>query len=945
VSAAKRTLLLAISLLALVAVFIVGAAGGAPPGKDHEAPSAPSNLRVSVATQTLVRVAWDASSDNVAVAGYYVFGDRGKATLDTGLDKPEYTLSGLSCGQSSTLTIVAFDDAQNRSDKSTLTVSSAPCTDTLPPTTPSGFTQVATSDNAVVVAWNPSVDNVGVVGYDVYRNLQRIANPSEPTATLSGLACGSSYDYTVDAVDAAGNHSLFARTYVQTSACASSSPPPPPTPPPPSTDTQAPSTPGGLAASNITQNGLTLSWNPSTDNVQVTGYDLYRNGTKLTSVTSTSAGQSGLSCGISYTFAVVARDAAGNSSPSAQLTAATSACSASSSGDTTPPSAPTGLAASNTTQTGLALNWSAATDNLGVTAYDVYRNGTKVTSVTSTSAGQNGLSCGTSYTFAVVARDAAGNSSPSAQLTAATSACSASSSSTDTTPPSAPTGLNIVGATGSSVALAWSASSDNVGVVGYRVYVNGSFASSTAQRGITVATLNCGSAYTFEVAAFDAEGNTSNRASVIGSTLACPDTQAPSAPTGVVASSRTATSIALIWNASTDNVGVVGYGLYRAYTATSSSSSTTGIFSGLTCNTNYTLAVDAYDAAGNRSNLTTVMVSTTACPDTQAPSTPSGLAASNVTQSGLTLTWNPSADNVAVTSYDVFRNGQKTATVTGTSSSQTGLACATSYTFSVAARDAAGNTSPQAQTSASTAACSTAAPEPTAASLYSADFETGDFSQVRSQQESTPDRITLTTSNPLQGTYSALVKDGPSDSNIAGSQTSLRAEMEFGTISQGFFGGGSLEGKDTWITWNEKLDSNWEIGQTWAVITQFLGATGSGWPMFAIQANGPAPGKLYAVVRGGPVSETAQAAVIADPLPLGQTLSFKVYHHWSTGSGGVVKVWLNGALKATINGPNLFIGYESTPYQKGGIYRSSSGITRDSQLWIDNVRWSKSDPG
>jgi Polysaccharide lyase len=74
-------------------------------------------------------------------------------------------------------------------------------------------------------------------------------------------------------------------------------------------------------------------------------------------------------------------------------------------------------------------------------------------------------------------------------------------------------------------------------------------------------------------------------------------------------------------------------------------------------------------------------------------------------------------------------------------------------------------------------------------------------------------------------------------------------------------------------------------------------------------------------------------------------LSFKVYHHWSTGSGGVVKVWLNGALKATISGPNLFIGYESTPYQKGGIYRSSSGITRDSQLWIDNVRWSKSDPG
>ena len=273
-AAAKRTLLLAASLLALVAVSVVGAAGGAPPGKDREAPSAPKNLRVSDVTQTLVRLAWDPSTDNVAVAGYYVFGDRGKATVETGLDKPEYTLNGLACGQSSDLTVVAFDDAQNRSEKATMTVSSAPCTDTLPPATPSGFKQVATSDDAVVLAWNPSADNVGVVGYGVYRNLQRIASPSDPTVPLAGLACGSSYDYAVDAVDAAGNRSLLAKAYVQTSACPSSSPPPPA--PAPSPDTQAPSTPSGLAAASVTQSALTLSWNPSTDNVQVTGYDLYR---------------------------------------------------------------------------------------------------------------------------------------------------------------------------------------------------------------------------------------------------------------------------------------------------------------------------------------------------------------------------------------------------------------------------------------------------------------------------------------------------------------------------------------------------------------------------------------------------------------------------------------------------------------------------------------------
>ena len=57
------------------------------------------------------------------------------------------------------------------------------------------------------------------------------------------------------------------------------------------------------------------------------------------------------------------------------------------------------------------MTWNASTDNVGVTGYDVYRNGTKMATVTSTSSSQTGLACGTSYTFGVVARDAAGNSS------------------------------------------------------------------------------------------------------------------------------------------------------------------------------------------------------------------------------------------------------------------------------------------------------------------------------------------------------------------------------------------------------------------------------------------------------------------------------------------------------------------------------------------------------
>lgn len=222
---------------------------------------------------------------------------------------------------------------------------------------------------------------------------------------------------------------------------------------------------------------------------------------------------------------------------------------------------------------------------------------------------------------------------------------------------------------------------------------------------MTVSNLTCGTSYTFEVDAYDVAGNHSTRAAVTASTSACADTQPPTTPTNVSASSRTATSIALSWSPSADNVGVVGYGLYRGGTLVGTSAGTTGIFSGLVCNTNYTLAVDAYDGANNRSAKTTVMVATTACPDTSSPSAPTGLAASSVTQTSLTLTWSASIDNVGVTGYDVYRNGTKMASGSATSSSQTGLACGTSYSFAVAAYDAAGNASSQATLNASTSAC------------------------------------------------------------------------------------------------------------------------------------------------------------------------------------------------------------------------------------------------
>uniref|UniRef100_UPI00404B6343 GEVED domain-containing protein n=1 Tax=Gelidibacter sp. TaxID=2018083 RepID=UPI00404B6343 len=173
-----------------------------------------------------------------------------------------------------------------------------------------------------------------------------------------------------------------------------------------------------------------------------------------------------------------------------------------------------------------------------------------------------------------------------------------------------------------------------------------------------------------------------------------PDVTAPSAPTNLTASGTTQTTTNLSWNASTDNVGVTGYDVYRGATLIASVTGTTYQATGLTASTTYTFSVRAKDAAGNiSSSSNTVNVTTLSPPDTQAPSAPTNLTASGTTQTTTNLSWNASTDNVGVTGYDVYRGATLIASVTGTTYQATGLSPNTSYTFSVRAKDAAGNVS------------------------------------------------------------------------------------------------------------------------------------------------------------------------------------------------------------------------------------------------------------
>ena len=120
----------------------------------------------------------------------------------------------------------------------------------------------------------------------------------------------------------------------------------------------------------------------------------------------------------------------------------------------------------------------------------------------------------------------------------------------------------------------------------------------------------------------------------------------------------------------------------------------TGIVSGLTCGTNYTLAVDAFDATGNSSPKTTIMVSTLPCADTTPPTVTLTAPTNGSTMTGTVNTSANATDNVGVTRVDFFRDGVSAgsdSTAPYTVQVSTTTIADGSHTFSARAYDSAGN--------------------------------------------------------------------------------------------------------------------------------------------------------------------------------------------------------------------------------------------------------------
>ena len=284
---------------------------------DTEAPTAPAAVTATDVTETTAKVTWDEASDNVGVVGYNVYVNENKVN-DELVTGTEYDLTGLTEETEYTVMVTAVDTSENesvRSEAATFTtLKTEDPKDTEAPTVPANVRTSDVTETTAKVAWDEASDNVGVVGYNVYVNETKV-NEELVTGTeydLTGLTEETEYTVTVTAVDAEKNESV--RSEAVTFTTLKTEEP---------ADTEAPTVPANVKASEITYTKATIAWEASTDNVEVAGYNVYVKGTKVNAslVADPTYDLTGLTEGTEYTVTVTAVDAAGNESePSEAVT-------------------------------------------------------------------------------------------------------------------------------------------------------------------------------------------------------------------------------------------------------------------------------------------------------------------------------------------------------------------------------------------------------------------------------------------------------------------------------------------------------------------------------------------------------------------------------------------------------------------------------------------------
>jgi len=189
----------------------------------------------------------------------------------------------------------------------------------------------------------------------------------------------------------------------------------------------------------------------------------------------------------------------------------------------------------------------------------------------------------------------------------------------DTEAPSKPAGLHIYEITNSSISSAWSPSNDNIGVDGYRVFVDGLLKGTTQDTSFVIAGLESERSYEIAISAFDNAGNESEKSDPVNGTTLYRDNEVPSTPSGVIIKEVGTSFISLVWSASSDNEGVEGYRIYLNGLLQVTTTDTAFVVTGLEANRSYEITLAAFDQAGNESEKSAPEFVTTLYFDRVAP--------------------------------------------------------------------------------------------------------------------------------------------------------------------------------------------------------------------------------------------------------------------------------------------------------------------------------------
>lgn len=323
------------------------------------------------------------------------------------------------------------------------------------PTNPKNLKVNDVSSDSVSLSWEAATDNVGVMGYLVYRDNQLIqtVTGADLAYTDNGLTEDTTYTYEVRAVDQAGNVSVASNAVTARTKLASSSPP---------------AVPLNLKVTSVTTDSVSLSWESATDSIDVIGYIIYRDNQLIQGVIGAEEvayTDIGLMEDTMYTYQVRAVDQAGNiSEMSNTVTARTKPTE-----EILPPADPLNLRIDDVTTNSVSLSWEAAIDDVGVTGYHVYRDDQLIQTLSGTELSyiDTGLMEATTYTYKIRAVDQAGN------LSEASSAVKARTKMTiEVSRPLPPTKLRSARVTEHEVALMWDAPNESKEIMSYQVYRN-----------------------------------------------------------------------------------------------------------------------------------------------------------------------------------------------------------------------------------------------------------------------------------------------------------------------------------------------------------------------------------------------------------------------------------------------------------------------------------------